>query len=101
MPLRIDLTRFPVDVVDFATSVSSDGGAIVFRRSDHQRKRWAVEDGMEMALSDPGKPWQNGADESFSGKFRDERLSLEWFRTRADVKVVIEQWRRHYNAIRP
>jgi putative transposase len=56
---------------------------------------------MDMALSDPGKPWQNGADESFNGKFRDECLSLEWFRTRAEAKVVIEQWRRHYHAIRP
>ncbi|BCQ58030.1 hypothetical protein BLKGLAD_70920 (plasmid) [Burkholderia gladioli pv. gladioli] len=41
------------------------------------------------------------ADESFNGKFRDECLSLEWFRTRTEAKVVIEQWRRHYNAIRP
>jgi putative transposase len=48
---------------------------------------------MNMALSDPGKPWQNGADESFNGKFRDECLSLEWFRTRVYAKVVIEQWR--------
>uniref|UniRef100_UPI001FC8E33D integrase core domain-containing protein n=1 Tax=Burkholderia stagnalis TaxID=1503054 RepID=UPI001FC8E33D len=44
---------------------------------------------------------QNGADESFNGKFRDECLSLEWFRTRTEAKVVIEQWRRHYNGIRP
>jgi putative transposase len=48
-----------------------------------------------------GKPWQNGADESFNGKFRDECLSLEWFSSRPEAKVVIEQWRRHYNAIRP
>ncbi|MGF6756768.1 putative transposase [Paraburkholderia sp. GAS42] len=63
--------------------------------------KWAAENSMEMALSDPGKPWQNGADESFNGKFRDECLSLEWFRSRAEAKVVIEQWRRHYNSIRP
>ncbi|VWC52847.1 transposase B [Burkholderia lata] len=56
---------------------------------------------MEMALSDPGKPWKNGADESFNGKFRDECLSLEWIRTRAEATVVIEQWRRHYNTVRP
>jgi putative transposase len=35
--------------------------------------------GIATALNDPGKPWQNGADESFNGKFRDEWLSLEWF----------------------
>jgi putative transposase len=44
-----------------------------------------------------GKPWQNGVAESFNGKFRDECLSLEWFRSRAEAKVVIETWRRHYN----
>src|SRR4030095_6604817 len=48
-----------------------------------------------------GKPWQNGATESFNGKFRDECLSLEWFRSRAEAKVVIETWRRHYNQVRP
>ena len=53
------------------------------------------------ALNDPGTPWQNGADESFNGKFRDECLSLEWFRHRIDAKHVIEQWRRHYNEVRP
>jgi len=26
---------------------------------------------------------------------------LEWFRSRAAAKVVIENWRRHYNAVRP
>jgi putative transposase len=37
---------------------------------------------------DPGKPWQNGTAESFNGKFRDECLSLEWFRSRAGAKLV-------------
>jgi putative transposase len=49
----------------------------------------------------PGKPWQNGTDESFNGKFRDECLSLEWFRNRIDAKWVIEKWRREYNEVRP
>jgi putative transposase len=28
-------------------------------------------------------------------KFRDKCLSLEWFRSRAEIKVLIESWRRH------
>ena len=56
---------------------------------------------IETAFIDPGKPWQNGTDESFNGKFRNEHLSLQWFRNRADAKVSIEQWRRHYNEVRP
>jgi transposase InsO family protein len=56
---------------------------------------------------DPVKPWQNGDNESFNGKFRDECLSmqwfrsLEWFRSRTQARVVVEIWRRHYNAVRP
>jgi putative transposase len=63
--------------------------------------RWLHEAGIETALIDPGKPWQNGADESFNGKFRDEFLTLQWFRNRVDAKVAITQWRRHYNEVRP
>ena len=40
-------------------------------------------------------------DESFNGKFRDECLSLQWFRNRIDSKVGIEQWRQHDNEERP
>jgi putative transposase len=39
--------------------------------------------------------------ESFNGKLRDECLSLKWFRSRAEAKVVIEDWRSQYNDIRP
>ena len=52
-------------------------------------------------MIEPGKPWQNGVAESFNGKFRDECLSLEWFRSRAEAKVIIETWRRHYNEVSP
>src|SRR5690606_2246074 len=63
--------------------------------------RWAANEGLDMALIDPGKPWQNGTAESFNGKFRDECLSMEWFRNRAEARVVIEHWRQHYNQVRP
>ena len=63
--------------------------------------KWIVEQGIETALIDPGKPWQNGALESFNGKFRDECLSMEWFRNRFDAKIVIEEFRRQFNEVRP
>lgn len=62
---------------------------------------WAVDNRLDMALIEPGKPWQNGTAESFNGKFRDECLSMEWFRSRQEAKVVIEIWRKHYNEVRP
>jgi len=95
-------------VIEVLSQLVSVHGAPRYLRSDNGPEfvsrailKWAAQNSMEMALNDPGKPWQNGADESFNGKFRDECLSLEWFRTRTEAKVVIEQWRRHYNAIRP
>ena len=36
--------------------------------------KWIVIQGIETALIDPGKPWQNGSTESFNGKFRNECL---------------------------
>ena len=56
---------------------------------------------IDTAFIDPGKPWQNATNESFNDKFRDECLSLEWFRSRAEAKVLIQTWRRHYNEVRP
>ena len=63
--------------------------------------RWLQTVEIDTAFIDPGKPWQNGTDESFNGKFRNECLSLEWFRNRMEAKIGIEHWRRHYNEERP
>jgi putative transposase len=63
--------------------------------------RWLGQAGIETAFIDPGKPWQNGTNESFNDKFRDECLSLEWFRNRTEAVATIEAWRRHYNDVRP
>ena len=63
--------------------------------------RWLTCAGIDCVLSDPGKPWQNGHDESFNGKFRDECLSMEWFRNRHEAVPIIEAWRRHYSEVRP
>lgn len=95
-------------VIEVLSRLVSERGAPAFLRSDNGPEfvsramlRWIVEQGIETALIEPGKPWRNGVAESFNGKFRDECLSLERFRSRAEAKVVIEQWWRHYNDVRP
>jgi len=50
---------------------------------------------------EPGSPWENGYIESFNGKLRDELLNREIFTTLTEARVLIEQWRREYNQIRP
>jgi putative transposase len=95
-------------VIEVLSRLVSERGTPLYLRSDNGPEfvsrallKWIVEQGIGSALIDPGKPWQNGAMESFNGKLRDECLSLEWFRSRAEAKVVIERWRRHYNEVRP
>lgn len=78
--------------------VRSDNGSGFLSRAI---LRWLAHEKIETALVDPGKPWQNGTNESFNGKFRDECLSMEWLRNRVDAKIVVENWRRHYNEVRP
>jgi putative transposase len=95
-------------VIAVLSRLVSVRGAPTFLRSDNGPEfvskallSWIIAQGIGTALTEPGKPWQNGVNESFNGKFRDECLSLEWFRSRAEAKVVIEAWRRHYNEVRP
>ena len=95
-------------VIDVLSRLVSERGAPLYLRSDNgpefvsrALQTWIVDQGIATALIDPGKPWQNGTTESFNGKFRDECLSLEWFRSRAEAKVLIEVWRQHFNTVRP
>ena len=50
---------------------------------------------------EPGSPWENGYCESFNGKMRFELLDGEIFYNLREAKAVIENWRRHYNTVRP
>jgi transposase InsO family protein len=50
---------------------------------------------------EPGSPWENGYNESFNGKFRDELLNRELFYSLAEAKYLVENWRQHFNAVRP
>lgn len=49
----------------------------------------------------PGKPWQNGSNESLNGTFRRECLDAERFHSLTEARVVIEDWRQQYNHERP
>jgi hypothetical protein len=39
--------------------------------------------------------------ESFNGKLRDELINREVFTTLLETKILIENWRRDYNKVRP
>ena len=64
-------------------------------------RRWLNKLGVKTLFIEPGSPWENGYIESFNGKLRDELMNREIFTTLEEAKVLIEQWRREYNQVRP
>lgn len=95
-------------VIRVLEAVIGERGAPQFLRSDNGPEflAYAVQDwlqrhGVEAALIPPGRPWRNGYNESFNGKLRDECLNVELFRHPLEARVVIEDFRAHWNAHRP
>lgn len=95
-------------VIDVLSRLITTHGAPRYLRSDNGPEfvsrailRWLHGADVDTAHIDPGKPWQNGLNESFNGKFRDECLSVHWFRNPVEARIVIEGYRRHYNEVRP
>jgi len=64
-------------------------------------RQWLPTMGVQTLFIEKGSPWENGYIESFNGKMRDELLDREIFYTLKEAKVLIEDWRRHYNTKRP
>ena len=73
---------YPIGARDQVLSrLVSERGAPKHLRSDNGPEfvsrallKWIADQGIDTALIEPGKPWQNGVNESFNGKFRDECL---------------------------
>jgi len=64
-------------------------------------RSWLNRLGVKTLFIEPGSPWENGYIESFNGKLRDELLDREIFTTLEEAKILIEQWRKEYNQVRP
>jgi putative transposase len=62
---------------------------------------WAKKAGVKLHFIQPGKPTQNAFVESFNGKFRDYCLDMNWFASIEDARSSIDDWRTHYNHVRP
>ncbi|MGV7222189.1 MAG: IS3 family transposase [Nitrospinales bacterium] len=62
---------------------------------------WLQRLNVQTLFIEPGSPWENGYNESFNGKLRDELLNGEIFTTLLEAKVLIERWRKEYNQFRP
>ena len=62
---------------------------------------WQQDTGIQLGFIQPGKPTQNAFVESLNGKFRNESLNQQWFRSIEEARRMIDAWREHYNHERP
>ncbi|MDP7485271.1 MAG: IS3 family transposase [Dehalococcoidia bacterium] len=96
------------DVIHALTELFGINGAPEHIRSDNGPeftakvvRGWLERVGVKTLFIEPGSPWENGYNESFNGKLRDELLNREIFYSLKEVEILTEQWRREYNTIRP
>ena len=96
------------DVLERLTWLMATRGVPNYIRSDNGSeftaiavRDWLSRVGVKTLFIEPGSPWENGYNESFNGKLRDELLNAEIFDTLLEARILIERWRRHYNAVRP
>lgn len=97
-----------IDVLDALTDLFILRGTPDYIRSDNgpefiatNVREWIAAVGAKTAYIEPGSPWENGYVESFNARLRDELLNGEIFYSLREAKIVIEQWRVHYNTVRP
>ena len=62
---------------------------------------WSKKTGTKLHFIQPGKPTQNAFVESFNGKFREYCLDMHWFASITDARSIIDDWRSHFNEVRP
>jgi len=96
------------DVIEVLSALFITVGIPEYIRSDNgpeltakDLRAWLSGVGVKTLFIEPGSPWENGYIESFNGKLRNELLNTEIFSSLMEAKVLIENWRREYNEIRP
>ena len=96
------------DVLSCLTDLFVKHGIPEYIRSDNGSeftarivRQWLKQIGVQTLYIEPGSPWENGYNESFNGKLRDELLRGEIFYTLKEAQVLIERWRLEYNTFRP
>ena len=96
------------DVLDVLSDLFLQEGLPDYIRSDNgseftskMLKNWLHKLKVKTAFIEPGSPWENGYNESFNGRLRDELLNGESFYSLKEAQTIIEDWRNHYNHVRP
>ena len=108
LAIRVKRRLNSTDVLETLADLMILRGPPAYVRSDNgpefiatALREWIAAVGAQTAYIEPGSPWENGYCESFNSKLRDELLNGELFFSLAEAQVLIEAWRRHFNAVRP
>jgi putative transposase len=108
LAIRVNRKLKSPDVIDVLADLFILRGVPDLIRSDNGAEftakavqDWISAVGAKTAYIEPGSPWENGYCESFNSKLRDELLNGEVFCTLQEARIIIENWRHHYNAVRP
>ena len=64
-------------------------------------KEWLASSGVKTLYIEPGSPWENAYSETFVSQLRDELLNREVFINLKEARVLLEDYRGHYNHERP
>ena len=108
LAIRVRRKLKSIDVIDVLSELFILRGVPGHIRSDNGPEfiaeavqTWIAAVGSKTAYIAPGSPWENGYVESFNARLRDELLNGEIFYSLREAQILIESWRRHYNAVRP
>ena len=108
LAIRVKRRLNSADVIETLAELMLERGTPAHIRSDNGPefvakavREWIAAVGASTAYIEPGSPWENGYVESFNSKLRDELLNGEIFYSLKEARILIEAWRRHFNAVRP
>lgn len=94
----IETLRYLFEVRGAPRHIRSDNGPEFIAAA---LREWLKVSGVGTLYIEPGAPWENGFNESFNSRFRDELLNGELFTSLREAKVVTEDHRLAYNHRRP
>jgi putative transposase len=108
LSIEVERSITAEDVVSILASLFRQRGEPTFIRSDNGPefiakaiKRWLEASGVKTLYIEPGSPWENAYSETFISRFGDELLKREVFADLLEAKVLVEDYRGHYNHYRP
>lgn len=108
LAIRVERSINSKHVLDTISNLFLTRGVPEYIRSDNgpeftakMLQKFIRDVGVKTAYITPGSPWENGFIERFNGTLRDELLNRESFSSLNEARILIENFRREYNQVRP